>query len=228
MAIDPCATLNAILETKVSALEAIETGMASQISSVTSTLNSHVASATGSATLTAALEDLTAGEFGASTSDIANISKFTGSCLSGIISGALSADLKGLIGASLDTIVSISGLPELAISQLLLGLSGTLEFLGIPSLLIDLDGIMSCMLDSAIGDCSTNLTTACSRIDSVLSGLHLDTSGNFDMDDLMDATSLTSGVKTNLNTMKSKFDAVKSDVELSISALPSTVPESYF
>jgi hypothetical protein len=228
MAIDPCVTLNETLETKVSALEAMESGMASQISSVTSTLNAHSASATGSATLTTALEDLTAGEFGAGALDIANISKFTGSCLSGIISGALSADINGLIGASLDTIGSISVLAETAISQLLLGLEGALGFLGIPSLLIDLDGIMGCMLDSAIGDCSVNLTTASNRLDSVLSGLHLDTAGDFDIDDLMDSTSLVSDVKTNLNTMKSKYDAVGSDVEVSISALPSAVPESYF
>ena len=231
MAIDPCTTLNTLLETKVSALETIETGAASQIASVTSSLNSHSASATNTDTLSTALQDLTADELGSGTSAVATISTFTGSCLNDILGGASSGTdaIKELLGAVMDTIGSLNSLGEKAISQALQGLRGVLGALGIPALLADLDSLMGCMSDSGIGDCSTNISSATSRIDSVLGNLYLDSNGDFDMDDLMDATSLAEDVKTNLNTMRLKFDVVESVINTNISNIPSVgAPESYY
>lgn len=228
---NPCSTLNTVLGGKVTLLESLQSDISSQVTTVKGIMDDYAGGATDPASLLTILTDLTSSTIGYGSLNN-YISLFTGSCLNNALSelrGAM-GDMDSIIGNAFNDIGSLSGLVEKSVIQAIQGLVNALGLLGIPNILEGMDSMLGCLADSGIAECISSADSINSRINAVNSALYLNSSGNFDLPTMMDASSLASAVKTNLTTINTTIESVKAEAITNIQTVAETsiVPSSYF
>ena len=231
---NPCTLLTDDVEVKITALEAIETTMTAQVTAAKTLLDDYAGGATVVATLDTALESLTPQTIGYGLGSMqSDLSTFAGSCLDRALTELNKKidDMNSVISDAFDDIGVIASLPEKAIMQSLQNLENALRLLKIPQLEIGLDNMLNCLADSALPDCIDTIDAINTRIDTVNSNLYLWQDGSFAINNIIEASSLAAAVKTNLRTVETAVNTVRTvaitNIETVI-ASSTVVPEVYY
>ena len=224
--LNPCESLNNILEEKLLFLENTATIAEIQVNSTVDSIEAYSDVVTSVDDITNATNDATASAIGVDDTAILDISNFSGSCLDTIIGKVnnIENNITNTISDAMDTIPSMFELPELPISQILKSLESLIETININGIIDEIDRILGCLGDAVdLPDCQTEIVSAGNRVDIVIDTLRLTDNGDWDFDTFTTGLSTSASFIANLKSIGTKMNDLETTAVETITSIKPSI-----